>query len=125
MTNPNQIREVLLFVCSKLADETSLSSKLSVAVAQERSEEESSVGDVLALSFRYARFCSASLSLFACWVTLTAKAILDRLDISCKLPKENLHEMSIKFCFLVVRSKMTCICSLLKLSQKGKIKRGI
>ena len=32
---------------------------------QERSEEESSVGDVLALAFRCARFCSASLILFA------------------------------------------------------------
>ena len=31
MTNPNQMREVLLFVCSKLADETNLSSKLPVA----------------------------------------------------------------------------------------------
>ena len=31
MTNPNQIREVLLFVCSKMADETNLSSKLPVA----------------------------------------------------------------------------------------------
>ena len=34
-------------------------------IAQERSEEESSVGDALALSFRCARFCSASLILFA------------------------------------------------------------
>ena len=31
MTNPNQMREVLLFVCSKIADETNLSSKLLVA----------------------------------------------------------------------------------------------
>ena len=29
-------------------------------IEQERSEEESSVGDALALAFRYARFCSAS-----------------------------------------------------------------
>ena len=28
MTNPNQMREVSLFVCSKMADETNLSSKL-------------------------------------------------------------------------------------------------
>ena len=34
-------------------------------IEQERSEEESSVGDVLALAFRCARFCSASLILFA------------------------------------------------------------
>ena len=32
---------------------------------QERSEEESSVGDALALAFRCAGFCSASLILFA------------------------------------------------------------
>ena len=31
MTNLNQMREVLLFVCSKMADETNLSSNLSVA----------------------------------------------------------------------------------------------
>ena len=31
MTNPNQMREMLLFVCSKIADETNLSCKLPVA----------------------------------------------------------------------------------------------
>ena len=31
MTNPNQLGNVLLFVCSKMADETNLSSKLLVA----------------------------------------------------------------------------------------------
>ena len=31
MTNPNQMHEVLLFVYSKMADETNLSSKLPVA----------------------------------------------------------------------------------------------
>ena len=31
MTNPNQLFHVLLFVCSKMADETNLSSKLPVA----------------------------------------------------------------------------------------------
>ena len=31
MTNPNQLCDVLLFVCSKIADETNLSSKLPVA----------------------------------------------------------------------------------------------
>ena len=31
MTNPNQLCDVLLFVCSKVADETSLSSKQPVA----------------------------------------------------------------------------------------------
>ena len=62
MTNPNQLCDVLLFVCSEMANETNLSSKLT---EQERSEEESSVGDALALAFRCARFCSASLILFA------------------------------------------------------------
>ena len=31
MTNPNQLCDVLLFVCSKMADETNLSSQLPVA----------------------------------------------------------------------------------------------
>ena len=31
MTNPNQLCNVLLFMCSKMADETNLSSKLPVA----------------------------------------------------------------------------------------------
>ena len=31
MTNLNQVREVLLFVCSKVAEETTLSSKLPIA----------------------------------------------------------------------------------------------
>ena len=31
MTNPNHLCDVLLFVCSKMADETNLSSKLPVA----------------------------------------------------------------------------------------------
>ena len=34
-------------------------------IEQEKSEEESSVGDALALAFHCARFCSASLILFA------------------------------------------------------------
>ena len=42
------MREVLLFMCSQMADETNLSSKLQTE--QERPEEESSVGDALALS---------------------------------------------------------------------------
>ena len=39
--------------------------KCLLQLEQERSEEESSVGDALALTFRCARFCSASLILFA------------------------------------------------------------
>ena len=62
------MREVLLFVCSKMADETKLSSKLHVQTEHERSEEESSVGDGFALVFRWARFCSASLNLFASYL---------------------------------------------------------
>ena len=60
MTNPNQLCDVLLFVCSKMADETSLSSGFPLLqIEQERSEEESSVDDALALAFSCARFCSA------------------------------------------------------------------
>ena len=65
MTNPNQLCDVLLFECSKMADETNLSFKLLLQIEQERSEEESSVDDALALAFRCARFCSASLIVFA------------------------------------------------------------
>ena len=46
---------------------------------QERSEEESSVGDALALAFRCARFCSASLILFASYSPAPLFMIL-RLD---------------------------------------------
>ena len=46
MINPNQMREVLLFVCSKMADETNLISKLPVADTS-RSKDESSVCDAL------------------------------------------------------------------------------
>ena len=66
MTDPNQMCKALLFVCSKMADETNLSSKLHVE--QERSEEESSVGNALALAFRCARFCSALLILFVSYL---------------------------------------------------------
>ena len=65
MTNPNQLCAVLLFVCSKMADETNFNSNCLLQTEQERSEEESSVGDALALAFRCARFCSASLIHFA------------------------------------------------------------
>ena len=41
MANPNHLCDVLLFVCSKVADVTNLSSKL--PVADRTSEEESSV----------------------------------------------------------------------------------
>ena len=37
-------------------------------IEQERSEEENSVSDALALVFLYARFCSASLCLFASYL---------------------------------------------------------
>ena len=49
-----------------MADETNLSSiNCLLQIEEERSEEESAVGDALALAFRCARFCSASLILFA------------------------------------------------------------
>ena len=48
-----------------MADETNLSSKLPVADrTRDQNKEESSVGDALALAFRCARFCSASLIRF-------------------------------------------------------------
>ena len=59
MTNPNQLCDVFLFMCSKMADETNLALICLLQIEQERSEEESSVGDALALAFRCARFCSA------------------------------------------------------------------
>ena len=65
MTNPDQMREVLLFVCSKMADETNLSFERLLQIDKKRSEEESSVSDALSLAFRCARFCSASLIRFA------------------------------------------------------------
>ena len=63
MTNLNHMREMLLFVCSKMADQNNSGSKLSVADGT--TEQDSSVGDSLALALRCARFCSASLILFA------------------------------------------------------------
>ena len=65
MNNPNQLCDVLLFVCSKMADETNLSSKLPVADRTREVWGRNTVGDALALAFRCARFCSASLILFA------------------------------------------------------------
>ena len=47
------MREVSLFICSKMADETNLSSKLSIADrSREVLGEESSAGVALALTFR-------------------------------------------------------------------------
>ena len=65
MTNPNQLCDVLLFVCSKMLMRLILALNCLLQIEQERSEEESSVGDALALAFRCARFCSALLFLFA------------------------------------------------------------
>ena len=55
MTNPNQLCDMSLFVVLNCL----------LQIEQQRSEEESSVGNALALTFRCARFCSASLILFA------------------------------------------------------------
>ena len=65
MTNPNQLCEVLLFVCFKWLMRPTLALNCLLQIEQERSEEKSSVGDALALDFRCARFCSASLNHFA------------------------------------------------------------
>ena len=68
ITDNDQKCEVLMFVCSKMDDETILALNCLLQVEQERSEGESSVGDALALAFRWARFCSVSLILFASYL---------------------------------------------------------
>ena len=83
MTNPNQLCDVLLYVCSKMADDTNLSSKW--PVEQERSEEKSSFGDALALAFRCARFCSASLILFASYSPVPLLMRPRHIDWSCAI----------------------------------------
>ena len=65
MTNPNQLCDVLLFVCSRMLMRPILVLNCLLQIEQERSAEESSVGDVLALAFHCARFCSALQILFA------------------------------------------------------------
>ena len=66
MTNLNQMLKVLLSVYSKMADESDHSSEPPVPDRkQERSEEESSIGDAFALLFRREHFCSVSLIPFA------------------------------------------------------------
>ena len=65
MTNPNQLFDVLLFVIIRWLMGPILALNCLLQIEQERSEEESSVCDALALAFRCARFCSASLILFA------------------------------------------------------------
>ena len=64
MTIPNQMLEVLLFVCSMMADETNLSSKLPVA-DRALFWGRRHCWWCLALAFRWARSCSAALVLFA------------------------------------------------------------
>ena len=65
MTNPNQLCDVLLFVCSKMADETNLSSKLPVADRTREVWGRKLCWWCLSSGFRCARFCSASLIRFA------------------------------------------------------------
>ena len=63
MTNLNHMRDMLLFVCSKIRPILALNCLLQIE--QHRSEQDSSVGDALSLVLRCARFSSASLILFA------------------------------------------------------------
>ena len=63
LTNPNQMRGVVYLCVLRWLMRPALNCLLQTE--QERSEEESSVGDALALAFRCARFCSASLIRFA------------------------------------------------------------
>ena len=63
MTNPNQLCYYLCVLRWLIRPILALNCLLQIE--QERSEEESSVDDTLALAFRCARFCSVSLILFA------------------------------------------------------------
>ena len=65
MANLNYMREMLLFVCSKMLIRPVLALNCLLQLEQQRSEQDSSVGDALPLALRCARFCSASLILFA------------------------------------------------------------
>ena len=69
MTKPNQLCDVLLFVCYlcvlRWLTRPILALNCLLQIEQERSEEESSVGDALALAFPCAHFCSASQIPFA------------------------------------------------------------
>ena len=62
MTNPNQL-SLCYYLCVLRWPILALNCLLQIE--QERSEEESFVGDALALAFHCARFCSASVILFA------------------------------------------------------------
>ena len=79
MTNLNQMLEVLLFVCSKMADETSLSSKLPVADRTREVWGRMLCCDTLALAFRWARCCSASLNHYASYSLASLCSILCNL----------------------------------------------
>ena len=63
MTNPNQMCEVLLFVCSKMADETNLNSKLPIA-DRKRGLRKKALLVMPSLAFHCTRFCSDLLILF-------------------------------------------------------------
>ena len=54
-------------------------------IAQERSEEENSVGDSLALAFRCIAFCLASLSLFASYLLAPLRMRPSHFVILCDL----------------------------------------
>ena len=64
MTYPNQLCDVLLLCVLRWLMRPILTLNCLLQIEQERSEEESSVADALALAFRCARFCSASLIFF-------------------------------------------------------------
>ena len=64
MTNLNDMQEICLCVLRWLMRPI-LALNCLLQMEQQRSEQDSSVGDALALALRCARFCSASLILFA------------------------------------------------------------
>ena len=65
MTNPNQLCDVLLFVCSKMADEINLSSKLPIADRTREVSGRKRCWLRLSSGFPLCTFCSASLILYA------------------------------------------------------------
>ena len=89
LINPNQLCEVLVFVCSKMADQTNLSSKLPVADRTREVWERKLCGEALALAFCCTRFYWASLILFASYspapLLMRPRLISEKF---CRTPEE-------------------------------------
>ena len=85
MTNPNQHVMCYYLCVLRWLMRPILALNCLLQIEQERPEEESSVGDVLALAFRCARFCSASLILFASYSPAPLLMRLCHCSILCNL----------------------------------------